>query len=180
MTVSPPAVLTRSGRMQRPTEPSTAATWRGDEDELYRRHHRDLERAVAHVVNAPRELIEDACQTAWTIMLRSQPDRTAIFAWLRVVAKHETFALLARARSEIPGEERPAVASAGDLADVVEARDALRLIAQLKPQQREVLLLRAEGHSYKAICEFTGRTYTWVNRHISEGRYALRLLIDDQ
>ena len=113
-------------------------------------------------------------------MLCSQPDRTAIFAWLRVVAKHETFALLARARSESPRRGAPPVASAGDLADVVEARDALRLIAQLKPQQREVLLLRAEGHSYKAICELTGRTYTWVIRHISEGRYALRLLIDDQ
>jgi hypothetical protein len=71
--------------MQRPTESSTSATRRGDEGEHYRRHHRDLERAVARVVHGSRELIEDACQTAWTIMLRSEPDRTAIFAWLRVV-----------------------------------------------------------------------------------------------
>jgi hypothetical protein len=45
---------------------------------------------------------------------------------------------------------------------VVDARDALRLIAQLKPQQRLVLLLRDTGHSYKAICELTGPTYTAV------------------
>ena len=88
-----------SGRMQPPTEHPTAArpthAPRGDEDELYRRHHRDLERAVAHVVNAPRELIEDACQTAWAILLRNQPDRDAIFAWLRVVAIHEAYRLSA-------------------------------------------------------------------------------------
>ena len=54
---------------------------RGDEDALYRRHHRDLERAVARTVHAPRELIEDACQNAWTIMLRAQPDRSSIFGW---------------------------------------------------------------------------------------------------
>jgi DNA-directed RNA polymerase specialized sigma24 family protein len=100
--------------------------------------------------------------------------------WLKVVAKHEAFALLARTRREIAGDELPLVATVSDFADVVDARDALRLIAQLKPQQRQVLLLRAEGHSYKAICELTGRTYTWVNRHISEGRQALRLLVDDE
>ena len=59
---------------------------RGDEDELYRRHHHDLERAVANAVHAPRELIEDACQNAWAIMLRAQPDRTSILGWLYVVA----------------------------------------------------------------------------------------------
>ncbi len=166
--------------MQPPTNTRPSQVVRGDEEALYRRHHRDLERVVAHAVRAPRELIEDACQTAWAIMLRSQPDRTAIFAWLREVAKHETFALLARTRRESSGEELPLVASVGDFADVVEARDALRLIAQLKPQQRQVLLLRADGHSYKAICELTGRTYTWVDRHISEGRQALRLLVCDE
>ena len=71
---------------------------RGDEADLYRRHHRDLQRAVARAVNAPRELIEDACQSAWTIMLRSQPDRAAIFAWLRVVAIHEAYRLCAAER----------------------------------------------------------------------------------
>ena len=40
-------------------------------------------------VQAPRELIEDACQTAWAILLRRQPERDAIFAWLRVVAVRE-------------------------------------------------------------------------------------------
>jgi len=34
------------------------------------------------------------------------------------------------------------------------------------------MLLRAEGHSYRQICEITGWTYTKVNRCLSEGRAA--------
>jgi DNA-directed RNA polymerase specialized sigma24 family protein len=83
--------------MQPPTEPTPTAPPgpRGDEDWLYRQHHRELHRAVARVVRAPRELIEDACQMAWVTLLRTQPDRYAIFAWLRVVAVHEAYRLAA-------------------------------------------------------------------------------------
>jgi hypothetical protein len=84
--------------MQPPTETTPPA--RGDEAELYRRHHGTLRRAVAHAVNAPQELIEGACQTAWAILLRTQPDRYAIFAWLRVVAIHEAYRLKAIERRE--------------------------------------------------------------------------------
>jgi DNA-directed RNA polymerase specialized sigma24 family protein len=73
----------------------------GDEAELYRLHHRalvrvvarSLVRVVARSVNASRELIEDACQTAWSILLRRQPDRECVFAWLRTVAIHEAYRL---------------------------------------------------------------------------------------
>lgn len=80
-----PAGLTRVGAHAAPNRTRTPGL-RGDEDELYRRHHHDLERAVANAVHAPRELIEDACQNAWAIMLRAQPDRTSILGWLYVVA----------------------------------------------------------------------------------------------
>jgi hypothetical protein len=85
--------------MQTPTEPTPAGP-RGDEAELYRQHHRALHRAVAHAVRAPQELIEDACQTAWTTLLRVQPGRHAVFAWLRVVAIHEAYRLSAIDRRE--------------------------------------------------------------------------------
>jgi hypothetical protein len=51
---------------------------------VYRLHHRDLVHAVARAVNATPELIEDACQNAWTILLRRQPDRVSVFGWLYV------------------------------------------------------------------------------------------------
>src|SRR5687768_3928581 len=74
----------------------------GDEAELYRRHHRQLLTAVARAVNAPPELIEDACQTAWAALLRCTVERATVFAWLRVVAIHEAWRECARTRSERP------------------------------------------------------------------------------
>ena len=51
----------------------TATQPRGDEDELYRRQHRDLTAPSVARVTAPRELIEDACQIAWTKLLALSP-----------------------------------------------------------------------------------------------------------
>ena len=70
---------------------------------LFRKHRRDLERAVAAAVRAPRDVVEDACQSAWTIMLRSQPRWATWFAWLRVVAIRQAWEQCARSRTERPG-----------------------------------------------------------------------------
>jgi DNA-directed RNA polymerase specialized sigma24 family protein len=161
--------------MQPPTEPSiataTIAALRGDEDDLYRRHHRDLERAVARVVNATPELVEDACQTAWAILLRNQPDRVSIFAWLRVVAVHEAFRLSATERRDArlerlhpdDGDWQDITADPRSLDDSVQAREALRILAALPERQRNDLTLVVAGHSYNEIAELTGpRTYTNV------------------
>jgi hypothetical protein len=48
-------------------------------------------------------------------------------------------------------------------------KEALALLAGLK-QQRTVLALRVAGLSYEEIAELTGRAYTWVTRHATEGR----------
>ncbi len=117
---------------------------------------------------------------AWLQLLRVQPGGDQIVGWLYTVAKHEAFTLLSRSGREVTVEHISLVAGVIDFDDLTDARAALASISQLKPQQRLVLLLRAEGHSYKSICELTGRTYTWVNRHISEGRRALRRLISEQ
>jgi DNA-directed RNA polymerase specialized sigma24 family protein len=71
----------------------TTIVARGDEAELYLLHHDRLVRAVARTVNAPAALVEDACQTAWLILLRRQPDRDTVFGWLRTVAVHEAYRL---------------------------------------------------------------------------------------
>ena len=158
---SPPAGLARDGAHAAPdrTDHRDRTAPRGDEDELYRRHHRDLHRAVARAVSAPRELIEDACQTAWTILLRSQPDRDAIFAWLRVVAIHEAYRLSAidrrdarlerlrsRRRRLARGHRRPALARRRARG----ARGAPRLGA-LPERQRSDLALKVAGYSYEEI-----------------------------
>jgi DNA-directed RNA polymerase specialized sigma24 family protein len=157
--------------MQPPTEPTRAdarKTPRGDNGELYRRHHRDLHRAVAHAVNAPRELIEDACQNAWAIMLRAQPDPASIFGWLYVVANREAFRLCERDRRDIPletilpsGSWDAAIADAFSIDDILEAHEALEILASLPDRQRADLALLVAGFNDNEIAELTGgRTYT--------------------
>jgi DNA-directed RNA polymerase specialized sigma24 family protein len=167
--------------MQPPTEPPPPA--RGDEDQLYRRYHRRLQRAVARAVNAPNELIEDACQAAWTTLLRSQPERYAIFAWLRVVAIREAYRLSATDRREarlegLQGDERDwdeVISDRKSLDDALEALEALRTLAALPERQREDLALRVAGYSYEEIRVLTGgRTFTNVNKSLVKARAAIR------
>lgn len=117
--------------MQPPTD-TALPTPRGDEDALYRAHHAELRRTVARAVNAPRELIEDACQTAWTMLLRNQPDRYAIVGWLRVVAIHEAYRLSATERRDARLERL--ASESGDWCDVVPT--AARSTTRSKPSKR--------------------------------------------
>jgi RNA polymerase sigma factor (sigma-70 family) len=162
------------------TTTSTPSAPRG-EDDLYRRHHRNLHRAVARVVNAPHELIEDACQNAWAILLRSQPERSTIFGWLCVVATREAFRLSdrecrhVRLEALLPDGSWEAVIAVS-LDDIVEARDALQILATLPDRQRADLALQVAGFSYKELAELTGgRTYTNVSKHLAKARARIRL-----
>jgi DNA-directed RNA polymerase specialized sigma24 family protein len=161
--------------MQPPTDTMAAAGGdrqqpRGDDDDLYGRHHKDLRRAVSHAVNAPRELIEDACQNAWTVLLTAQPERTSIFRWLYVVATREAFRLCDRELRHIhletmlpAGSWDAVIADAFSVEDILEPREALRILASLPDRQRADLTLLVAGYSYAEIAEMTGgRTYTNV------------------
>jgi DNA-directed RNA polymerase specialized sigma24 family protein len=171
--------------MQPPTEPTPTAppAPRGDEDRLYRQHHRELHRAVARVVRAPRELIEDACQTAWATLLRTQPDRYAIFAWLRVVAIHEAYRLAAidrRARhlERLNIDEhdwQELIADPRTLDDAVAALEALWTLASLPERQRSDLTLKIAGYSYEEIRALTpGRTFTSISKSLVKARARIR------
>ncbi len=149
---------------------------RGDEDELYRRHHEQLLRLVERRLRVSRELAEDACSFAWLQLVRKQPGREHVMGWLYTVAKHEAFALLRGQQRATPVEDMPAVEAGSGPEDQVEARETLRVVAELRPQQQLVLLLQAQGYSYNEIVDRTGKTYTWVNRHLTEGRQAARRL----
>jgi DNA-directed RNA polymerase specialized sigma24 family protein len=181
------AAFPGAGRMQPPTEPiqrqATSRHLRGDEAELYHRHHAHLLRAISAAVNASAELIEDACQTAWTILLRRQPDRPTVWSWLYVVALHEAYRLagierhelhIADLSPELAWDNR--IAHRVSLDDQLEARDALRALADLPARQRRDLSLVVAGYSYQDIAQMTaGRTYTNVNKHLVKARARIRL-----
>lgn len=163
---------------------------RGDEADLYSRHHIALRRAVARRVRLPADLIDDACQQAWTILLRRQPDRgPTLFAWLRTVAVHEAYRLSDRTRGELSLEAPlPGVDDAESLGDhlpapdvvdhTLEARRAMRALGALPAKQRRYATLRAAGFSYQEIVALEGVTYTNVNKHLVKARRRLRELRD--
>ena len=69
-----------------------------------------------------------------------------------------------------------------DPLDLAERRDGLaqrrQALAELKHDERRALWLLGFGLSYAEICEVTGWTHTKVNRCLSEGRVALKKVLD--
>jgi RNA polymerase sigma factor (sigma-70 family) len=142
-------------------------------DALYRANAPALIGIVAGELRRPRAKVEDACQEAWAILARRPDvlDGPAPRAWLVTVAIREC--LRAARRDPIPVEQLPeAVAPALD--DLLEARAALRQVAELRPVRRRVFERRLAGLSYREIAAELGVTYTNVNRHITESRAELR------
>jgi RNA polymerase sigma factor (sigma-70 family) len=155
------------------------APQRGDEPELFARYGDRLVRVVQRAIGAPRHIAEDACSLAWLQLLRFQPERGSIFAWLRVVATREALRLLrSQGRHaplvEDPVEPEPAHTAKTDLELTVEVLEALERIAALTPQQVRIFSLHLGGLSYGEISRATGYTTRTVERHVMRARKKLR------
>jgi RNA polymerase sigma factor (sigma-70 family) len=158
---------------------------RGDEAELYQRHHRALVRSVARSVNASGEVIEDACHTAWLILLRRQPDRDRVFGWLRTVAIHEAYRLSGIERRDarldaavssgaaVVGTDRVADARAC-LDELLDARVALARVAALPPRRRRLFALQIAGLSYAETATVTGDSVRTVDRQLRRAHARVR------
>lgn len=178
-------MATTTDRRSAPTR--APSRLRGDEGELFARHHAALLRAVRSAVRAPEELIEDACANAWAILLGRQPDRgDTLFGWLRTVAVHEAYALSRQQRRTISLQDLSShdserwealVESGRTLEAAVEARRALSVLAGLPARQRETLTLAVAEFSYAEIQRLRGGvTYTNVNKQIVKARRRIREL----
>jgi DNA-directed RNA polymerase specialized sigma24 family protein len=115
-------------------------------------------------------------------MLRAQPTAGQSFGWLYVVATREAFRLCERDRRHLhleamlPEAWDAEIADAFSMEDILEAREALEILAALPERQRADLTLLVAGFSYAEICELTGgRTYTNVNKHLAKARARVRL-----
>jgi DNA-directed RNA polymerase specialized sigma24 family protein len=150
--------------------------------ELYRRHHRNLQGAVCRAVDAPHELIEDACQNAWTMLLLADPNRGSIFGWLYLVATREAHRLREAERLHTHLEAvssfrscEAAIVGAFCIDDILEAREALDILASLPDRPREDLTLVVAGFSYDEIGEMTGgRTFSTVRKSVNRARAGVR------
>lgn len=149
--------------------------------ELIRRHGADI-MATAKRHSANREDAEDAYQRGLEILLTKAPSTSAdvLVPWLKTVVKHEAYSL--HRQRERSGQATPPELLAGASAlggappphEQAERLERLQIgaeaLGRLKPQEIRCMLLLAEGHSYKQICEITGYSYTKVNRCLTEGR----------
>jgi RNA polymerase sigma factor (sigma-70 family) len=151
-----------------------------DVEALFREHDQYLKRVLRRRFDAsvPTAVIEDACASAWAIAWAHRErvrDENPV-AWLVTVAWREALAQLRKRRPETSTESLEAFTGDGDPEAAFEARERLELMRRLGPNQRLAVGLRAGGFSYDEIAELTGKTYTWTNRHVSEGRVRLRQL----
>jgi RNA polymerase sigma factor (sigma-70 family) len=169
----------------------TAAQLHGDEAELFRRHNDHLLRIVRGLVVAPDALIEDACAMAWEQLMRHQPVRgPTLIGWLRVVAIREAWRLSSIQRRQPRLEDivdpssrgasfdetwEAVIPGSADTEREIEAKRALRVLAELPEKQRRYLSLLVGGHSYGEIMRATGATYTNVNKHLTRARASVRV-----
>jgi RNA polymerase sigma-70 factor (ECF subfamily) len=152
-----------------------------DVEALFREQDAHLRRTLRRRFNSavPDVLIEDACASAWAIAWKRRdaiPEENPV-GWLVVVARNELLGLLRQRRAETPAE--PPASAGAPMADpelALERREAVELLNGLGVNQRVALTLRAAGFSYREIAAITGKTHTWTNRHISEGRARVRAL----
>ncbi|MGI8945378.1 MAG: RNA polymerase sigma factor [Thermoleophilaceae bacterium] len=135
--------------------------------------------ATARRYTATPHDAEDAYQRATEILLTHRPtgSEDELCRWLRTTTKHEALAIGRQRRRVVPSGEPGGVlepTAGADAHDHAERLERLRLGAQalrhLKPQEIRCLRLKAEGYSYREICETTGFSYTKVNRCLTEGR----------
>jgi DNA-directed RNA polymerase specialized sigma24 family protein len=154
---------------------------------FYARHATRLQERVRRHAHVPEQTIEDACQHAWTILVRRRDIRldAAGFSWLATVAIREAWHRDAVPetpigafqgpphdhdcdRSEPPARDDR---SAEDRAlERIEHTERIGTLATLKPREREALTLQGLGYSYREIARLTDSTYSAVNRRITEGR----------
>ncbi len=116
---------------------------------------------------------QDAYQRAVEIFIRRahRLQREGAASWLRTVVKHEALAVRAGrqrllAGAELDLDEQAACPSRGPeerAADADQLTRSAEALQRLKPQEVRALLLKAQGHSYREICELTGWSYTNIN-----------------
>ena len=159
-----------------PIQQTSSAALHGDEAALYDRHHEVLWRRVRRHIHGPDALIDDACQQAWLILLRAQPERETVLAWLTTVAIREAYRLSGREWRELSldDERSPVPQETCDPEQGREARAALQALAALPERQRRYLTLRVAGHSYVEIQEHCGASRTNVNKHLYRARRSLK------
>ena len=141
---------------------------RGDEADLFERYYERLRRATMRTVNTTAENIEDACTFAFMTMIRNQPERDTVFAWLKVVARREAIRLDQNERAQGLPLDDDFDELVPDGRDPIAAREILlethALLAPLGDREKAAVLLRGLGWSYEDAARRLGVSDTRLNQ----------------
>jgi RNA polymerase sigma factor (sigma-70 family) len=148
----------------------------GDVGELYRQLAERLEHIVRLDVRAPDVVIEDACQFAWSTLVRHRHrvHREAVMTWLARTAVHEALKVLRRGQRDVPLEAALDRAAPVSPHDVVERRERLAAVSRLPEREQRVLWLHALGLSYVEIALYEGCTIRTVQRQLLRAKRRVR------
>ncbi|HWE10543.1 MAG TPA: sigma-70 family RNA polymerase sigma factor [Solirubrobacteraceae bacterium] len=141
-----------------------------------------VRRLVRHNVRAPEPVIEDACQTAWTRLVRDRsrvcPDKAV--PWLVTTAVREAVRLTRRGSREVFLEELlddtrelHELATAPGPEETADHRAQLDAVRLLPERQQRLVWLQALGWSYTEMAEATGATTRTIDRQLVRARRRL-------
>lgn len=153
---------------------------------LYRELQPQLVRILAGNLQAPEWVIDDACQTAWGLLIEH---RDAVIpggelGWLATTATRAALRLLRRDRLAQRYEALPApVTLAAFRAPApehqLEVRERLAEIRRLPVRQQRLVMLHGFGYEYDEIAAVTGETRRTVARQLTRARQRLLRLVDE-
>jgi len=155
----------------------------GDVGALYSSLAGRLERIVRLDVRASDAVIEDACQIAWSRLLRHRDRvrRDAALSWLATTAVREAFKLIRCEHRELSLDdtlERAGDAALGIAApgpeELSERSAMLDSVRQLPERQQRMLWLHVLGLSYAEIALHEGCTMRTVERQLLRAKRAVR------
>jgi RNA polymerase sigma factor (sigma-70 family) len=150
---------------------------------LYPLLARRLTLLVARRVAAPDAVIEDACQVAWSRLIRHRHRvaREAALAWLTTTAVRAALRALERECRERSLDDEahgarvitlPARAPGPD--HVTEMRERLAQIRVLPVRQQRIVWLHGLGYGYTEIAARTGDSRRTVERQLLRAKARLR------
>ncbi len=155
---------------------------------LYLELQHQLVRILTRNLEAPEWVIDEACQTAWGLLVLQGPEVATgqELGWLSTTATRSALRMLRRERFSEPQAElsQPVRlddrrATGPDPERAVELRERLAEIKRLPVRQQRVVMLHGFGYEYEEIAAVTGETRRTVARQLSRARQRLARLADE-
>jgi RNA polymerase sigma factor (sigma-70 family) len=162
-----------------------AADGLGDVGELYLALAARLEKLVRLYVRAPDQVIEDACQFAWSRLVHrgAAVRRDSAFQWLVRTAVREAVKLVRRERLEVSLEAmvdnasyQPLRPGTPAIQDLLEQRERLSAVGALPERQQRLVWLHALGLTYSEMAHHEGYTRRTVERQLLRAKHRMREL----